>query len=122
MPRKPADDAALIYDMLEYASKVDAMTSGLDFAAYSADEIRRLAVERAIEIIGEAARHVSNELKSRHAEVPWRIVEAQRHVLAHDYGEIVDEKIWRVARDHLPLLVTQLRAILAEFPPPKGHS
>ena len=69
---------------------------------YVRDEDLRLAVERRIEIIGEAARRVSPAFQQAHPEIAWRKVIAQRHVLAHEYGEIEDDIMWRVAPSAYP--------------------
>lgn len=72
----------------------------------------RSAVERQIEIIGEAARRVSKELPDAHPEILWRPIQAQRHVLAHEYGEIKHDRIWRVATIHIPELIIQLEPLV----------
>ena len=72
-----------------------------------------------IEILGEASRHVSSELQSAHAQIPWRSIQAQRHVLAHEYGEIKHERIWRVATVHIPELIRQLEPLVPS-PPDEG--
>ena len=122
MPRESKGDPALIYDMRAYSRKVASFVQGRSEAEYQADEVLRMAVERAIELIGEPARYVSIPLRLAHPEVPWMLVQGQRHVLAHDYGEIINAKIWRVATMHVPKMIPQLEAILAEFPPPPTPS
>ena len=72
----------------------------------------QLAVERAIEIIGEAARLISASFKEQHPEIPWQQIIAQRHVLAHDYGEISHDRIWLVATRWIPDLINQLEPLL----------
>jgi uncharacterized protein with HEPN domain len=69
-------------------------------------------VERQIEIIGEAARKVSDPFKAAHPEIPWRKIIAQRHVLAHEYGDVDPRLVWRVASVHIPALHAQLRELL----------
>jgi len=73
------------------------------------------AVERKIEIIGEAARNVSAAFQTQHEEIPWRGIIAQRNVLAHEYGEILIDRIWRVATEHVPDLIARLERLV---PPP----
>ncbi len=115
MPRDPdRDDMANVLDMLAAANAVVQFASGKTLENYVGDLFLRSAVERQIEIIGEAARGISDEFQSLHAEIPWRPIIAQRHVLAHDYGEIVDERIWRVAAEYVPDLIRQLDSILAD--------
>ena len=108
-------DPAYLWDMLRYARGVTEAVEGIGLEAYRQDENLRLAVERRIEIIGEAARQVSDTFQRQHSAIPWRSIIGQRHALAHDYGEIDDERIWRVATTHIPLLITTLEPLL---PPP----
>lgn len=109
-------DAGFLWDMLEYARGVVATVAGMTFEQYLADANVRLAVERRIEIIGEAAGRVSQEFRNAHAEIPWRKIVAQRHVLAHGYGEIDDELIWTVATVHLPALIGILEELVPQPP------
>jgi uncharacterized protein with HEPN domain len=69
-------------------------------------------VERRVEIIGEAARRVSCAFRDAHPEIPWRSVIGQRHALAHDYGEIDDQRVWRVATIHIPDLIPLLEPLV----------
>jgi uncharacterized protein with HEPN domain len=85
MPRENRD-AAYIWDMLDAARTIHEFTAGVSLEDYLLDRKLQLAVERAIEIIGEAARLVSPELRTQYPEIPWRQIVAQRNVLAHDYG------------------------------------
>ena len=79
--------------------------------------MRQRAVERAVEIIGEAARQVSDDFRRAHPAISWRPIIAQRHVLAHEYGEIMQERIWRVATTHVPALIAQLEPLIPPLPP-----
>jgi len=64
----------------------------------------------------QPARGLYDEFKLAHPEIPWRPITARRHRLAHEYGEIDDTLIWRVATVHVPLLIAQLQLLVA--PPP----
>ena len=122
MQRESNRDPALIHDMLFYSRRVVTYVHGRTEAEYFADHMLRSAVERAIELVGEPARYVSSTLELAHPEIPWELVRRQRHVLAHDYGEIIDAKIGRVATVHVPLMIPQLEAILAKFPLPPSDT
>ena len=63
-------------------------------------------------VIGEAARHVSDEFQEQHPEIPWLQIIGQRNVLAHDYGEILIERVWYTATKSLPKLLAQLDQII----------
>ncbi len=65
-------------------------------------------------VIGEAARHVSDELQDQHPEIPWQQIIGQRNVLAHDYGEILVERVWLTATKSLPELLNRLDQILPD--------
>ena len=108
MPRKPADparDDAWVLDMLTAARAVQSFVRGRTYEEYATDLMLRSAVERQVEIVGEAARGISDPFKTAHPEIPWRPIMAQRHRLAHEYGEIDDALIWRVATAHIPELI-----------------
>lgn len=77
----------------------------------------QLAVERCVEIIGEAARNISAPFKGAHPEIPWRLIIAQRNVLAHEYGEVKQDRMWSLAQNHIPILVAQLEPLLPSPPP-----
>ena len=76
----------------------------------------RGAVERHLEIIGEAARNVSADFQSKHPQIPWIKIIAQRHVLAHEYGEVKHERIWLVATVHISELIKLLKPLIPEPP------
>ncbi|MEW6238189.1 MAG: HepT-like ribonuclease domain-containing protein [Candidatus Omnitrophota bacterium] len=66
--------------------------------------------------MGDAARHILENLKQRSPEIPWKVIIAQRHVLAHDYDEIKYEQLWNVCQKNLPILVEQLELLLSRLP------
>jgi len=84
---------------------------------YCGDELTRLAIERLIHIVGEAARAVSKQGQARYSEIPWPKIIAQRNVIIHQYGDIIQQKLWDVATTEIPRLISQLEAILP--PPPQ---
>ncbi len=65
-------------------------------------------------VIGEAARHVSDEFQSENPEIPWMQIIGQRNVLAHDYGEILVERVWLTATKSLPELISLLDQVIPE--------
>ena len=98
-------------------SDVRELIAGLSVAAYLADRKTQLAVERAIEILGEAARRVSPTVQQAHPEIPWAGIIAQRNVIAHEYGEIKQERLWVVATVHVKDLIPKLRLLVPPVPP-----
>jgi uncharacterized protein with HEPN domain len=84
-------------------------------AAFPDDEVAQSAVIRWVEIIGEAARGLTEELRQAHPEVPWRQMVAMRNVLIHGYFDIDVDLVWSVAENDLPKLAAQIRAIVEEM-------
>jgi uncharacterized protein with HEPN domain len=115
MPRE-RDDISLLWDMREAARKVQQFVAAKTFHEYSRDEVLQAAVERKLEIIGEAARGISDEFQQEHPELPWRGIISQRHFLAHEYGEVRQEKLWRVATIRIPELLDQLEKLIPPLP------
>ncbi|MCX7382900.1 MAG: DUF86 domain-containing protein [Alphaproteobacteria bacterium] len=72
--------------------------------AFEADRRKRWIVERGLEIISEASRHLGAATKARHAEIPWRKVAGICNVLRHEYGRVAPPLLWALARDDLPAL------------------
>lgn len=114
MPRDRSDAAAM-YDMLRAAETVMRFVEGKTREDLPGDDLLRHAIERVIEIIGEAARRMSPGFREEHPEIPWRAIMATRHILAHDYDEVDHDIVWRIVTDHVPVLIEQLRVLL---PPP----
>lgn len=114
--RPEAYDQAYLADMANAAEELIQLTRGVTFEQYLRTRTLILSAERLIEIIGEAARHVSRPFQDAHPGIPWQAIVAQRHVLAHDYGEIDQRRIWRVAQVYAPDLLSRLRPLL-QTPP-----
>ena len=110
-------DAAYLWDMLDSAETVREFMKDVSYHQYSRDRKLQLAVERAVEIIGEAARRVSDTCKSAHPEIPWQGIIRQRNVLAHEYGDIKLEVMWVLATQRIPELIAMLKKLDISVPP-----
>jgi uncharacterized protein with HEPN domain len=104
--------------MREYAREVMRMIAGADLARYQADPQLRLAVERAMEIIGESARRVSPAFQEAHPEIPWQRIISQRNFIAHEYEKINAARIWETATLRVPELIRVLDPLITM--PPSG--
>lgn len=107
-----ARDGAALWDMLDAALAIDQFVRGRSYEDYLENRMMRGAVERHIEIVGEAARRVSESTREAHPEIPWRAIVGQRNVLAHEYDEILHEVVWAVATRRIPELIVELEKIL----------
>lgn len=102
------DDEQRIADMLEVADQIDELVRRGRFA-FDSDIAVRFAIERMLEILGEAANSVSPTTRARLPEVPWRDVSRLRIVLAHHYHRVDPEQVWSMATTEVAALVTALR-------------
>ena len=111
-------DPACLHDMAVAGEAVVRYLAGKTRTEYDRDDILRDAIERRVEIFGEAARRLSGAFRDSHPEIPWRAIMATRHILAHDYDEVDHDILWRIATQHIPESLVQLRK-LAPSPPPE---
>ena len=111
-------DIASLWDMREAARDILEFIHAVSYTDFAASKVLRYAVERQLLVIGEAARRVSSAFKAGHPDIPWQSLIAQRNVIAHEYGEILVERIWRVASERLPELVRQLDPLIPPPPAP----
>lgn len=109
----PRDDRTYFQDMIDAARYIFRFTDGMKFHEFERNELVRSAVERKFEILGEAAKGVSASFRKRYPNVPWEKVIGHRNVIAHEYGEILVERLWLVVERHLPGLLTQLEEIFS---------
>jgi len=112
------DDVVYMGHMLDYARKVVAKTKRIDEADWTGDEDLQIIVVHLIQIIGEAARHVSEETKSKYLDIPWVELLGMRNRIVHNYVNIRLKIIWDVARFEIPKLVNVLEKIV----PPEDFS
>jgi uncharacterized protein with HEPN domain len=105
-------DLAFVWDMLDAAQSGVDMVSGRSLEDFTADHTAKLAMERAMEIIGEAARRIGQSSRDAHPEVPWKLIIGQRNIIAHEYGRIDHLQLYRTASEDLPGLIGLLRAML----------
>ena len=110
---QPEDrNSAHLWDMLQAARLVTDFLTDISEKRYLDDRLIQSAVERQIEIVGEAARRVSEDLRLGNPEIPWQQIIGMRNVLAHEYGEVVQARLWNLARNDIPTLVNQLVSLL----------
>ncbi len=99
-------------DMIGFAEKVLAYTSGMDKAAFIADSLVYDATLRNMELIGEAATHIPNEISDKYPEIQWRSIVAMRNRLAPDYLGLDDDVIWDIIQTDIPQLLPALQNLL----------
>jgi len=109
------DDRTFVEDMLARIALVDEFThDGRE--AFMQTRMMQEAVIRALEIIGEASRNISDDVRAAHPEIAWRQIAAFRNFVIHAYWDIKMERVWEVVQNELPTLKPQLEALLASLP------
>ena len=82
-----------------------------------APEMLRMAVERQLEILGEAARRVSPALREAHPNIPWRETIGLRNLISHEYDKVDYREVYRIVSTQLPELIEALHPLIPPVPP-----
>ena len=108
------DDRERLLDILEAIERVETYgTRGRK--AFEQDELVQVWIVHHLQIIGEAARKLTEALRSRHPEISWAQIIAMRHILVHDYFRVDEEEVWVAVERDLPHLKSKIQAILQEW-------
>lgn len=105
------DDASRIQDMLDEAEVLRAITMGKTKSDLSSDVLLDRAAVRTIEVIGEAASHVSQKTRDE-IDIPWGMIIGMRNRLIHGYADVNPDIVWSVVTRDAPAMVEKLRAHL----------
>lgn len=114
MPKRRDEDLVRIHDMLEAAQKASDLVARKSRASFNEDEVLQLALRYLVLIIGEAAYHVSHELRARYPKIPWALIIGMRHHLVHGYSAVDLNILWVAVSENVPQLISDLEIILHE--------
>lgn len=98
-----------IDDMIDFAQQVANYTAGLDQETFFANRLIHDATLRNMELIGEAATHVPEEVRQSCTDIPWRQIIATRNRLIHGYLGIDADTIWSIVQSDIPALLPALQ-------------
>ena len=112
--RERARDKGRVEDIVKYADNVTTIIKGTTFEELTADIRTYYAVMKNVEIVGEAAFMLTKAFKDAHPETPWKLVQGMRHILVHDYAQIIPRILWGTATESIPELRQQAQRYLAE--------
>ena len=107
-------DRKYLLHMRDAIEKIERYLADADFEVFSANDMTVDAVVRELEIIGEAARHLSDTFVAGHGDIPWHRVRAMRNVLIHEYFGVNLKIVWDTCHGNLPRLKSFIEIVLAD--------
>jgi uncharacterized protein with HEPN domain len=106
-------DAAYLHDTLHASRNALSFTSNLTEQLFLESELHQSAVVRQFEIIGEAAKKVSDDTRSANPHIPWKKMAGLRDVLMHAYDTVDVKMVWRLVKEDLPSLIEALEPLVS---------
>lgn len=106
------DDTVYIRHILDAIHLIEKYTKGMSENQFLSDTMAHDAVVRQIEIIGEAARNISDKFREQHSNLPWGKMIGIRNKIIHEYFNVNYAIVWDTIKDDLPFLKKALKKIL----------
>ena len=111
-------DAGYLHDIADQISLIADFTAGLDLESFKADVKTVYAVVRALEIVSEASRRLSQPVKQRNSQIGWRDLATAGNIYRHEYGRLNPDLVWRALLEDIPTLKAVVEQELAKAGPP----
>ncbi len=107
------DDSVYLHHILDAINQIEEYAAGLDHEAFMSSRLVQDGVIRQIEIIGEATKNLTETVKDRHPEIPWKDIAGMRDKLIHQYFGVDLEAVWETVVHDLPAFKDVISSILA---------
>ena len=114
MKGKIGDKQRLIH-IWESIEEIEKYTAGQNLENFMQNSMMKFASVKQIEIIGEAANHITEETKNKFSEIQWRQITGLRHVLVHEYFGIDSNLIWQIIIEDIPALKMMIQEVLTSL-------
>ncbi len=100
--------------MRAYAQQACAHVEGMTFSEFAQSDLHQHATFYALEVVGEAASHIGQDVQLANPNIPWRQIVSMRNRLIHAYYDIDVRIVWRTIKQDLPPLIARLEPMLPE--------
>lgn len=112
---KERDDLPYLKHMLDAVARIESYVADVEEAEFLANTEKQDAIIRQLQVLGEAVKRLSQDLRAAYPEVPWREVAGMRDKLVHDYFGVDLSFVWVTATKDIPALKPKIRRMLAEL-------
>lgn len=104
-------DKIRIQHIIDAIGEIETYLSNADISTFLENSMMRFACIKQMEIIGEASKHITDELKSKYPEIEWSQIIGMRNVFAHEYFGIDSSLVWEIIKRDLPVLKLKIEEI-----------
>lgn len=106
------DSTLYLKDILAAIESIEGFIAGMDLETFQADDKTTSAVMRKLEIIGEAVKQIPDEIRQKHAHVPWKEMAGMRDKLIHFYFGVDYHLVWKTITERLPQVKQEIQKVL----------
>lgn len=110
--RSNLGDEARLRHILDAISEIQTYVKDTDIDEFINNSMKKFATVKQLEIIGEAANHISEEIKVKHPEIKWREIVGLRNILIHEYFGVDEYVVWGIITQDIPTLKTHIERII----------
>ena len=106
------DYTLYLKDILGAIESIESFIAGMDLESFQTDDKTTSAVMRKLEIIGEAVKQIPDEIRQKHANIPWKEMAGMRDKLIHFYFGVDYHLVWKAITERLPQVKQEIQKVL----------